>query len=172
MNIEQLLQLSMLFEEAGLDFWIDGGWGVDVLLGKQTRPHSDLDLAVKFDDMPAFQTILERAGYSRADRPYDPYWNWVIVHPTGISIDLHGFVLDAEGNGILADPADQSMYPAGALAGMGTLGGMKLRCIAAPFVLMFRNGFEPRAVDYHDVANLCAGFSIKPPSRFQTDPNT
>jgi lincosamide nucleotidyltransferase A/C/D/E len=26
-------------EAAGLVVWLDGGWGVDALLGRQTRPH-------------------------------------------------------------------------------------------------------------------------------------
>lgn len=28
----------------GVPFWVDGGWGVDALLGEQTRSHRDLDL--------------------------------------------------------------------------------------------------------------------------------
>jgi lincosamide nucleotidyltransferase A/C/D/E len=27
----------------GLNVWIDGGWGVDALVGEQTRDHADLD---------------------------------------------------------------------------------------------------------------------------------
>lgn len=27
--------------------WIDGGWGVDALLGHQTREHGDLDLVIE-----------------------------------------------------------------------------------------------------------------------------
>src|SRR5919201_6639891 len=26
--------------------WLDRGWGLDALLGEQTRPHDDLDLAI------------------------------------------------------------------------------------------------------------------------------
>ena len=33
-------------EAAGLVVWLDGGWGVDALLGRQTRPHQDLDLVI------------------------------------------------------------------------------------------------------------------------------
>jgi lincosamide nucleotidyltransferase A/C/D/E len=27
----------------GIEIWIEGGWGVDALLGEQTRPVADLD---------------------------------------------------------------------------------------------------------------------------------
>jgi len=33
---------------------------VDAILGEQTRPHSDLDLAVKLHDLPAFEDLLAR----------------------------------------------------------------------------------------------------------------
>jgi lincosamide nucleotidyltransferase A/C/D/E len=30
----------------GVDVWIAGGWGVDALIGQQTRPHNDFDIFV------------------------------------------------------------------------------------------------------------------------------
>jgi lincosamide nucleotidyltransferase A/C/D/E len=35
-----------LLDQEGVRAWLDGGWAVDALLGRQTRLHSDLDLAV------------------------------------------------------------------------------------------------------------------------------
>jgi lincosamide nucleotidyltransferase A/C/D/E len=32
---------------ASVDVWLDGGWGVDALVGEQTREHKDLDLIVR-----------------------------------------------------------------------------------------------------------------------------
>jgi lincosamide nucleotidyltransferase A/C/D/E len=32
--------------EAGCSVWVAGGWGVDALVGRQTRLHRDLDLAL------------------------------------------------------------------------------------------------------------------------------
>lgn len=43
MKIEDVLHLRRNFEAASLPYWIDGGWGVDALLGEQTKQHSDLD---------------------------------------------------------------------------------------------------------------------------------
>lgn len=166
MQLSTVINLCRAFERAGLAFWVDGGWGVDALLGEQTRPHSDLDLAVHFADISRFERALEPLGYRRLDRPEDRVWNPVLEHTTDGSVDLHGFVRDADGNGVLGDPSENAMYPAGALGGVGRLGDVAVQCIAAPFVLQFRNGFEPRAVDYHDVAALCARFGLARPSRF------
>lgn len=30
-----------------IEIWLDGGWGVDALLGKETRQHNDIDLFVE-----------------------------------------------------------------------------------------------------------------------------
>jgi lincosamide nucleotidyltransferase A/C/D/E len=39
--------LEVLEHLAGhdIDVWVDGGWGIDALVGSQTRPHGDLDLS-------------------------------------------------------------------------------------------------------------------------------
>jgi hypothetical protein len=47
---------------AGYDrVWIAGGWGVDALVGRQTRIHSDLDLAVDVTQM-ALDHLLQAFG--------------------------------------------------------------------------------------------------------------
>ena len=33
-----------LFEGLSVTYWLDGGWGVDALYGKQTRDHRDIDI--------------------------------------------------------------------------------------------------------------------------------
>src|SRR5258708_7387144 len=39
--------------------WIDGGWGVDALLGHQTRKHDDLDVAVHHSNLSTLCNLLE-----------------------------------------------------------------------------------------------------------------
>jgi lincosamide nucleotidyltransferase A/C/D/E len=42
-------------DRAGLMVWLDGGWGVDALLGRHSRPHQDLDLVIARDDCAVAQ---------------------------------------------------------------------------------------------------------------------
>jgi hypothetical protein len=35
-----------LFDGVGASWWVAGGWGIDLWLGRQTRPHVDLDVAI------------------------------------------------------------------------------------------------------------------------------
>lgn len=43
MRAKDVLTLLSALDGLGVHYWLDGGWGVDCLLGEQTRPHSDLD---------------------------------------------------------------------------------------------------------------------------------
>jgi lincosamide nucleotidyltransferase A/C/D/E len=147
---------------AGIVVWVDGGWGVDALLGEQTREHADLDLAVDERDLAALRAVLEARGYACDGTG----WNVVMTDARGRVVDIHAFHVDERGDAVLGDPAEGNAYPAGALTGAGALGGFRVRCVAAPFVLGFRNAFPPRDVDRADVDALCARFGLETPSRF------
>jgi len=42
---------------------VSGGWGVDALLGRQTRRHADLDIVVRSDE-DGVDAVLRQRGYS------------------------------------------------------------------------------------------------------------
>jgi len=46
MTANEVLEVLGWLDMVGIEVWVDGGWGVDALLGEETRPHSDLDLAL------------------------------------------------------------------------------------------------------------------------------
>lgn len=46
MSAKDVVELLQLFQQNGIEVFVDGGWGVDALLGKQTRLHTDLDIAL------------------------------------------------------------------------------------------------------------------------------
>ena len=50
-------------DDAGVRYWVAGGWGVAVLAGRQTRNHRDLDLAVDAEDLIRCIEALDRIGY-------------------------------------------------------------------------------------------------------------
>ena len=47
-----------LFEDVGAQWWIAGGWGIDLWLGEQTRDHVDLDVAILRRDQRVFRDTL------------------------------------------------------------------------------------------------------------------
>ena len=44
LRLQSLFQVLDLLESLDMQFWLDGGWGVDVLYGQQTRLHRDIDI--------------------------------------------------------------------------------------------------------------------------------
>ena len=75
--------------------WIDGGWGVDALTGKQTREHLDLDLAVDQHDLSRITQVLGHLGF-RHDRTVEPGLpaRLVLRDSRSRQIDVHPLVFD------------------------------------------------------------------------------
>ena len=46
MAATEVVQIIAWLEAAGVIYQINGGWGVDGLVGRQTRPHQDLDVFI------------------------------------------------------------------------------------------------------------------------------
>ena len=51
MTSGDVIELYSTLGALGVEIWIDGGWGVDALLGGQTRPHKDLDISIEKKDV-------------------------------------------------------------------------------------------------------------------------
>lgn len=79
-------------ETWGVAVWVCGGWGIDALVGTQTRPHADLDLVVGRPDCGLVQTALEPLGLVH-DTWVEPGLPGRIVLRTdaGRQVDVHPF---------------------------------------------------------------------------------
>ena len=62
MTADDVIAFVQLLKRHDINLYIDGGWGVDALLGEQTRPHADLDIAVEHKDVPQIRALLEARG--------------------------------------------------------------------------------------------------------------
>ncbi|MDR3576495.1 MAG: hypothetical protein P4L50_21730 [Anaerolineaceae bacterium] len=166
MQASDVVALLRLLEDNHIDVWVDGGWGVDALLGEQTRPHGDLDIAMQQKDVPALRELLVSHGYQDVERGDSKVWNFVLGDAKGHLLDVHAVVFDAARNGLFG-PADQGiMYPAASLTGTGTIAGYPVKCIAAKYVVFFHSRYDPRQNDLQDVAALCERFGIKYPDEY------
>ena len=63
MDAKSVVRFWEAARAAGLDICIDGGWAVDALLGEQTRPHGDLDIALPASQGARLRAMLEAQGY-------------------------------------------------------------------------------------------------------------
>lgn len=154
-------------EQQGIDVWIDGGWGVDALLGEQTREHGDLDIAIEERNVNKLETSLSAQGYTRINREDERPHNFVLGDNVGHKVDLHVIVLDESGNGIYGPPENGEMYPASSLTGTGKIGKIAVKCISPNDMVKFHTQYEPDEDDYHDVKLLCDRFGIPLPDIYK-----
>ncbi len=153
-------------EENGIALWIDGGWGVDALLRRQTRKHEDLDLVVQWRDVDKLRRLLSTRGYREKGEPHARPFNYLLVDESGHEIDLHIIELDARGNGIYGDDHGES-YTAHALSGHGLIAGYAVSCIAPEELIKFHTGYPLTDKDFHDVSALCKAFDLEMPVDYE-----
>lgn len=53
-GVSQLRAAKELFAPYPARYWIAGGWAVDLMVGRQRREHSDVDVLILANDLPAF----------------------------------------------------------------------------------------------------------------------
>ncbi len=136
-------------ERAGCRAWVAAGSGVDALVGRQTRGHRDLDLAVDArQEAPALAALLSR-GY-RVETDRRPVR--LELEATGRGwVDLNPVVFDAAGHRRQSGlDGGVFHYPAGAFT-EGRLDGTRAPCLTRKQQVLFRNGYQPRDVDRHDL---------------------
>jgi lincosamide nucleotidyltransferase A/C/D/E len=162
-----VVAIYTMLQEAGIAIWIDGGWAVDALLERQTRPHADLDVVVESRLEPALRRLLAAAGF--ADRPRDDTrpWNFVLADSSGREVDVHVITFDEHGAGIYGPPERGEAYRAGSLTGTGRIAGVRVACVAASSLVDFHRGYEPDDDDYRDVTLLCARFGLPLPEEYR-----
>ena len=172
----EVARIISYLESAAIRIWLDGGWGVDALIGEETRPHSDLDAAVELDKTDSIIAALAPFGFevTADDRPT----RLVLAASDGRHVDFHPLVLDEQGNGrqIGAGPnGGDAIYPAEGLTGKGIVLGRPVACLTAELLLRHHTGYEPTAKDRHNVGLLCERFGLEPPrayaNRVISEPN-
>jgi lincosamide nucleotidyltransferase A/C/D/E len=58
MRRENVIEVLAALDAGGIEYWLVGGWGIDALVGRETRTHRDLDLGVSLDDVARIETLL------------------------------------------------------------------------------------------------------------------
>jgi len=163
MNENDVVDLLKKAENIAVDVWIDGGWGVDALVGHQTRPHNDIDIFIQKKDSTEFTEMLSSIGYRETNMDYttDDHTAWRDQYDR--TIDLHLF----EFTGVGTVQFENEHYPANVLNGKGTIGGMTVRCLTAEAQLLYHQGYEHKEKDRHDVLLLCETFNLSTPEEYR-----
>ena len=164
MDGAQVVRILRRLEEASVSTWLDGGWGVDALLRKQSRVHDDLDLIATVADSPALISGLGDLGYELAAGA--PHTNYVLLDGVGRQVDVHPVTFDAGGNGIyrMANGRDWA-FPSRGFAGTGLVDGYEVHCLTADVQVLCHNAadYQFDEDDYRDLWSLHERFGVEVP---------
>ena len=99
---ENLIEVLDLLDSMEMRYWIDGGWGIDILLGKQNREHRDIDVDFDGEFTDALLNKLKEIGY-------EIVVDWSpsrieLYHPELSYIDIHPLIINEDGSARQADP--------------------------------------------------------------------
>ena len=161
MREEDAAALLEALEARGIGAALDG-WGVDALVGEQTRAHNDLDLFVERGDEDAAVALLRERGFAPVERAFATEAHTAWADERGCEVDLHVYERAADGALLF----EGETYPAGVFAGEGRIAGRAVRCIPPDAQVAFHCGYVHDADDVHDVRLLCERFGIPVPAEY------
>ena len=151
MQLSEVFRVLDALEEARVACWLEGGWGVDALVGRQTRPHRDVDLDIDASQEPLALRVLTGLGYQ-----IQTDWRPNRVELTAATgwVDVHPLLFDPKGN------ARQPGLDGGfhdfprAYFVTGSLAGRTVGCFSVEAQLRFHTGYDLRPEDAHDLRQL------------------
>ena len=150
MSALRVRELYQLLAAGGVRCWIVGGWGIDALLGRQTREHKDLDVfLVRSEHLRAWE-LLHSAGFS-LDHRWEEDVDDADGGPEGTALPTAYVLTDGEGSQVdvhvLRDDlspmwiTDRAL-PASALDASGTIEGLTVACMSAPMQRTAHTDYE------------------------------
>jgi lincosamide nucleotidyltransferase A/C/D/E len=166
MDARSVLSIVATLEQVGVRVWLDGGWGVDALVGEQTRDHDDLDCVIALSDAPIAREALVVLGFavSLDELPT----RFVMRDRSDRRVDFHTVTFDATGaatqqlqDGTLAP------YPSEGFSGCGQVAGVRVACLTATVQLLHHLGYDPDEKDHHDMQLLADRFGIELPAPYR-----
>jgi lincosamide nucleotidyltransferase A/C/D/E len=171
LTARDVIEVLDWLEAVGVAVWVDGGWGVDALVRKETRDHADLDLALDSNQLDVARRALEEHGlhHDGSREPGLPA-RLVMRDGRGREVDLHPLAFDAAGDGwqqLASSGMAWGLYPADDLRATGAIGARPVRCLGPHLQLRFRLGYEWSERDVHDVRLLVERFGVPTPPPFR-----
>ncbi len=163
---EDATRLMDLLAGEAIEWWVAGGWGIDALIGYQTRPHRDLDVLIPVPQVLTVHRLLLADGFSVEGNWFPTRFQ--MVHPDGRAVDVHPIRLDSNGGGRLElSGEDWWTCDAEALSGRGTIGSRATRCLTVTEQFRCHTGYEPTEIDRADMNLLSTHFNVEIPPQYR-----
>ena len=161
MTVDKVHWFLERFDQADATVWLDGGWGVDALVGKQTRPHDDLDILIPEADSARLVSVLMSCGFEDVPTDDRVAENFVMGHPERGRIDFHVFQLRPDGSGVYKPGVVDWVMSARDLSAEGLIGSRRVRCLTPEYQVRSHAGYRLAETDLHDLVLLRATFGVE-----------
>ena len=146
--------------DAGVSAWLVGGWGIDALVGEQTRQHRDLDIVfnARGDAEQSAVSALADIGFKFVKREAVPgsdpgCWlstRLVMADDAGRLVDLHPVEFPL----VVASGTEERKFSPQEAFVTGSVSGRPVLCLSAPLQLALHEGYEARDIDREDISRL------------------
>lgn len=168
MTADDVVDVVRRLRRESIAFWVEGGWGIDALLGEQTRPHDDLDLGVPMAEVDRICAALDEFRRSDAEWPS----SFVLEDARGRKVDCHPLRFDERGDGWQADTdgGRPHRWPRVHLQARGSIGGVEIPCISPELQLRWHAYPQFDDVDFLDVTRLARRFGLELPPECTSRP--
>ena len=148
--------------------WLMGGWGVDALLGRETRPHHDVDVLVDVTDLERLRLCLIELQFA-LKYTWDDEVRWISIdtwsslleqpsafvygHSDGREVDVHVVRQSTDGT---VEALWNVPYPftAEGLSGTGVVEGHRVRCLSREMQRRAHTGYDLPPQHLHDLEFL------------------
>jgi hypothetical protein len=148
--------VAVLLAPLSVPWWIAGGWAIDLFVGRQTRPHEDIDVMILRRDQEALWTVLhgwELAAASNGKLEVlpsgvatPPGVNSLWARPEGARWTVEFLLADADGDRWVFRRNRSVIRP---IRDIGWAADDGLPCVVPEIQLLFK-AKDPRPVDELD----------------------
>jgi 2'-5' RNA ligase len=168
MDADDVLEIVRTLAGRGITVWLAGGWGVDALLGEQTRRHADLDLCVDAVEERHALDVLHGLGFEVVDELAEA-GRWlprrIIARDLlGRTIDL--LSVEQSDRGDVARDDEPVRLEADGVT-IGRVADQEIPCLSAALQVRLHSGYQPRPIDREDVERLCQRYSVPLPPAYR-----
>lgn len=137
MPANRVISIYKLLLKNSIPSWLDGGWAVDALAYKQTRPHQDVDFLVPIEYTNKLVNLFLHEGFVLDENETElPYRLVVLNTSTSEMIDFHLVIEQKDSSMVFRItnykenvPSYDYTYTLEGLGGIGRINGEEIPCI-------------------------------------------
>ena len=121
-------RLHTLLSREGVDYWLFGGWAVDFHVGRVTRDHEDIDLAIWRSDLDHVAELLLQDGWVHAPVPGEE--GYTGYEREGVRLELAFLAPDEDGTVYTPLADGRGSWPPGSFGSeQGEVDGVTARVV-------------------------------------------